>query len=193
MSPTWLLPAAAPYVDQAWVGTEVLAMDQLPLAGLAVGTQHQAGLNASVHLWPQDLAAFVGGRWLVLHGERVRLAPTLSVGAHVGPSPLDDRVTLRAGLAWSVGTRLRWDGSTTLLGLSAWRSAGLERHSPAEALSATEMGLSRDWGEHTARIGLFGPFPTVGYGWHHHPVGVEIRAGGGNGVGLVFARATFQR
>ena len=191
MSPTWLLPAAAPYADAVSVGTMVLHLDEVPLPGLSLGATHHRGLMATAHVWPSgDVAGLAGASWMPIERPNGRLGPTLSVGGHLGPSKLDDRLTARAGFAWTLGQTWQWQGSATVFGASLWRVQGFEMQPVGERVFSLETSVGRSWGPNTVHVGVFGPFPTVGYQRQLDGWGFDVRAGSGNGVTLGMARVS---
>jgi len=112
----------------------------------------------------------LGASWAVVSGQRLRLGPVINFAEHRGSSPLDHRISGRIGLSVDTGTdHLRFDATVSLYGFG-WHPSGAVE-TPLYILSGldtglvSELGVRKSWGNHRARLGVFGPMPTIGYTW----------------------------
>ena len=177
-TPTINLPSVAEVDDgvEVYVGSGAAILGFGPLPSARVAAQWQSG---SLGLRASSTAYFgsqverfdvLGVSWASLDGDRFRMGPVLTLAEHTGTSPIDHRVTARAGLGLdSGGERLRFDMTLSLVG-AGWYPRGevetpLYRLPVFDTLLVTELGLRRSWGAHQARLGLLGPMPTLGYQW----------------------------
>lgn len=112
----------------------------------------------------------LGIAWSLGTPGRIQTGPVLNVSQHLGSSDLDHRVSARAGWSLDVqGARYAFDMTLSVVGLG-WHPSGevetpLYRLAPLDTLTSTELGVRRHWGNHRARVGLFGILPCVGYAW----------------------------
>ena len=174
-TPTINLPSVAEVDDgvELYVGSGAAILGYGPLPAARVGAQWQSG---SIGLRASSTAYFgsqverfdvLGASWALMDRERIRLGPVLTLAEHTGTSAIDYRVTARAGLGLdSGGERLRVDMTLSLVG-AGWYPRGeverpLYRLPIFDTLLVTELGLRRSWGAHQARLGLFGPMPSLG-------------------------------
>lgn len=158
--PTWYLPHVAEQARTVEVGP-ALAVVGAPFGGA------RAGLSAPLgERWQSTLAlsgwgsrevngsAGVGLR--AVQTKRWLLGPFASLGMHMGPSVLDDRLAGRLGVSLAM--------SLPLVGMVAWR-APIEdrviRMSVFETLVGTELKLSVAVGSGSIRAGLLGAEPAA--------------------------------
>lgn len=112
----------------------------------------------------------VGIAWSLGNFAKVQTGPVLNFAQHLGSSALDHRVSARAGWSLDVqGNRYAFDMTVSVAGLG-WHPAGqietpFYALAPLDTLTSTELGVRRQWGEHRARVGLFGILPCFGYAW----------------------------
>ncbi len=165
------------------LGPALIARQDNLIPGLraSVASEPAAGwtLTGTVSGWfPSEPELFftAGAGWRALERERLRLGPALMAVEHLGPSPLDHRITGRLGLALEAGGRRRFDLFLPVLGAQIFPAQSVETRLSAlsvlDNLFATELGLSLDLGQrHTARLGLLGPMPMLSWraelgSWH---------------------------
>jgi len=112
----------------------------------------------------------LGGSWALVDNERWRFGPVFNLAEHRGSSPLDHRISGRLGLSVDTGSeRVRFDATLSMFGFG-WHPSGAVE-TPFYTLAGldtgvvSELGVRKTWGDHRARVGLFGILPTFGYAW----------------------------
>jgi len=177
--PTWALPHAQLVAEPTLELSGGYA--QFPQGGLAVArfdfeSPIKYGVYGSLmaHEWlalgQLDERFVIGGlRYPIALGSKTQLAPFVQSVYFDGSSPLDRRLTARAGVALqNIVNDWSWDLSLPLVGAkvfpvhpsdSTWSWLG-----PLDLLLATEAGLTwRGWTNHELRVGLMGALIRLSY------------------------------